>query len=166
LDSQITHNDCRKKYVDSDPETKGFKNRQNLAAMGGMLEKLKDGGCILWVAPSGGRDRRDVESGKTPIAPFDSKTADMFRLMGMKSKVPTHYYPLAMVSYELCPPPDFTEAGVGEQRNFRFAPVGIKVGDEVIPSKDADFGTEAFERTKTDYAELREQLFPGTAPES
>ena len=155
----------RKKYVDSDPDTKGYKNRQNLAAMGGMLEKLKAGGCMLWVAPSGGWDRRDVESGKTPIAPFDSKTADMFRLMGTKSKIPTHYYPLAMVSYELCPPPDFTEAGVGEQRNFRFVPVGIKVGKEVIPTKGTDFGQRAYVQTQKEYAELRHQLFPGTAPE-
>ncbi|OEU18901.1 acyltransferase, partial [Fragilariopsis cylindrus CCMP1102] len=120
-----------KKHIDTDPETKTSKSKQNLQAMGGMLKKLKAGGCLLWVAPSGGRDRRDVESGKTPIAPFDSKTIDMFRLMGRKSKVKTHYYPLAMVSYELCPPPDFIEAGVGEQRNFRFVPVGIKVGEEI-----------------------------------
>ncbi|KAG7354144.1 glycerol-3-P acyltransferase [Nitzschia inconspicua] len=151
-----------KKHIDADPETKGVKNRQNLAAMGGMLEKLKQGGCILWVAPSGGRDRRDVESGKTPIAPFDPKTVDMFKLMGRKSKVPTHYYPLAMVSYELCPPPDFVEAGVGEQRNFRFVPVGIKVGNEVTSD---DFNPAAYEETLKDYYELREILFPGTAPE-
>jgi glycerol-3-phosphate O-acyltransferase len=151
-----------KKHIDADPETKGYKNRQNLAAMAGMLEKLKKGGCILWVAPSGGRDRRDVESGKTPIAPFDPKTVDMFRLMGRKSKVPTHYYPLAMVSYELCPPPDFVAAGVGEQRNFRFVPVGIKVGEELMSD---DFNPAAYEQTLKDYYELRELIFPGTAPE-
>ena len=70
--------------------TKGV---QNLSAMSGMLKKLKKlkkGGCILWVAPSGGRDRRDLETGKTPISPFDSKTIDMLRLMGSKSKKPTH----------------------------------------------------------------------------
>lgn len=152
-----------KKHIDADPETKGIKNRQNLAAMGGMLEKLKQGGCILWVAPSGGRDRRDVESGKTPIAPFDFKTVDMFKLMGRKSKVQTHYYPLAMVTYELCPPPDFVEAGVGEQRNFRFAPVGIKVGAEIEPD---NLNPVVYEETLKDYVELREMLFPGTAPES
>ncbi|KAL3928325.1 MAG: hypothetical protein SGARI_005070 [Bacillariaceae sp.] len=150
-----------KKHIEADPETKGVKNRQNLAAMGGMLEKLKEGGCILWVAPSGGRDRRDVESGKTPIAEFDSKTVDMFKLMGRKSKVPTHYYPLAMVSYELCPPPDFVEAGVGEQRNFRFVPVGIKCGSEI---EGKEFNPIAYEETLKDYTELREMIFPGTAP--
>jgi len=152
-----------KKHIDTDPDTKTMKSRQNLMAMSGMLTKLKEGGCVLWVAPSGGRDRRDVESGKIPIAPYDSKTIDMFRLMGRKSKVKTHYYPLAMVSYELCPPPDFIEAGVGEQRNFRFAPVGIKVGEE-ITSED-HFNPGAYEETIKDYYELRERIAPGTAPD-
>ena len=157
-----------KKHIDADPETKGVKNRQNLSAMGGMLEKLKKGGTALWVAPSGGRDRRDLESGKTPIAPFDSKTLDMFRLMGNKSKKPTHYYPFAMVSYEVCPPPDFVEAGTGEQRNFRFTSVGIKVGEEVSSEggldKRHEFNDECYESTLKDYHDLREMLFPGTAP--
>jgi glycerol-3-phosphate O-acyltransferase len=154
-----------KKHIDTDPDTKSEKSRQNMKAMSGMLTKLKKGGCMLWVAPSGGRDRRDVETGKTPIAPFDSKTVDMFRLMGTKSKIATHYYPLSMVSYELCPPPDFIEAGTGEQRNFRFVPVGIKVGEEIDGSKDDAFTPGAFEQTVKDYYELRETIFPGTAPE-
>jgi glycerol-3-phosphate O-acyltransferase len=158
-----------KKHIDADPDTKAVKSRQNLAAMSGMLKGLKAGGYILWVAPSGGRDRRDVESGKTPIAPFDKKTVDMFRLMGSKSKKPTHYYPLAMVSYELCPPPDFVEAGVGEQRNFRYVPVGITVADELANEGGLEgrenFCTNLFEQTTKAYYELRESIFPGTAPE-
>merc|ERR1711990_862555 len=96
-----------------------------------MLKGMKAGGCLLWVAPSGGRDRRNVETNEVPIAPFDEKTVDMFRLMGSKSKVPTHYYPMAMVSYDLCPPPDYIAAGVGEERNVRFVPVGIYIGEEL-----------------------------------
>lgn len=120
-----------KKHIDADPDTKPAKSRQNMAAMSSMLGGLKEGGMAIWVAPSGGRDRRDVETGKIPIAPFDQKTVDMFRLMGNKSRVPTHFYPMSMVSYDLCPPPDFVEAGVGERRNVRFTPVGIHVCDEV-----------------------------------
>jgi glycerol-3-phosphate O-acyltransferase len=120
-----------KKHIDADPETKPAKSKQNMAAMNSMLAGLKEGGMAIWVAPSGGRDRRNVDSGKIPIAPFDQKTVDMFRLMGNKSKKPTHFYPMAMVSYDLCPPPDFVEAGVGEQRNVRFTPIGIAVCDEV-----------------------------------
>lgn len=84
-----------KKHIDADPETQPAKTRQNMRAMNGMLKKLKQGGTMIWVAPSGGRDRRDTATGKTPIAPFDSKTIDMFRLMGKKSKVKTHYYLLS-----------------------------------------------------------------------
>lgn len=122
-----------KKHLDADAETKGIKMRQNLQAMGGMLKMLSsEEGVAIWVAPSGGRDRRDVESGDVPIADFDQKTIDMFRLMGNKSKKPTHFYSMSMVSYDLCPPPDVVEAGVGEQRNVRFVPVGVSVSDEVI----------------------------------
>lgn len=120
-----------KKHIDSDPETKPVKTRQNLSAMSGMLKMLVKGGASIWVAPSGGRDRRDIDSNEVPIAPFDQKTIDMFRLMGNKSKTPTHYYAISMVSYELCPPPDFVEAGVGEQRNVRFVPVGIACSKEL-----------------------------------
>lgn len=120
-----------KKHIDADPDTKPFKSRQNLMAMNGMLKKMRKGGAAIWVAPSGGRDRRDVETGEVPIAPFDQKTIDMFRLMGNKSKVPTHYYALSMVSYDICPPPDFVDPGVGEQRNVRFVPLAIKVNEEL-----------------------------------
>jgi glycerol-3-phosphate O-acyltransferase len=154
-----------KKHIDADPETKPNKTRENMKAMSGMLGKLKAGGAMIWVAPSGGRDRRDTATGKTPTAPFDSKTIDMFRLMGRKSKVTTHYYPLSMVSYELCPPPDFVEAGTGEQRNFRFTPVGINVGPEVDGDVDGAFNPGVYEETKKGYHELRERIFPGTAPD-
>lgn len=121
-----------KKHIDADPDTKPAKSKQNLQAMGGMLEMLKAGGTLIWVAPSGGRDRRLLDgSGDVPLAPFDQKTVDMFRLMGNKSKKETHYYSVSMVSYDLCPPPDFVEAGTGEQRNVRYVPVGIKVSDEL-----------------------------------
>jgi len=98
-----------KKHIDADPETKPAKSKQNMAAMNTMLAGMKSGGMAIWVAPSGGRDRRDVSTGKIPVAPFDQKTVDMFRLMGNKSCVPTHVYPiLVMVSYDLCPPPDLS----------------------------------------------------------
>jgi glycerol-3-phosphate O-acyltransferase len=147
-----------KKHIDADPESKPHKQRQNLEAMSAMLNLFKKGGCLLWVAPSGGRDRRNVETGEIPIAPFDSKTIDMFRLMGTKSKTPTHYYPVAMVTYELCPPPDYVDAGVGEQRNVRFGPVGIAIGPEVILDGGLEarreFCQQAFDQCEKDYKQL------------
>eukprot|EP00956_Cyclotella_meneghiniana_P009039 scaffold12408_cov22-Cyclotella_meneghiniana.AAC.2 len=51
-----------KKHIDSDPETKPAKSKQNMSAMNEMLQGLKEGGMAIWVAPSGGRDRRVVSS--------------------------------------------------------------------------------------------------------
>jgi len=151
-----------KKHIDADPETKPIKQRQNMKAMNSMLGSLKEGGTLIWVAPSGGRDRRDVETGEVPLAPFDSKTIDMFRLMGNKSKVPTHYYTFAMVSYDLCPPPDYVEAGVGESRNVRFVPVGVAVGEELESvgglEKRHEFCEKAMKRCQADYEKLQEVL--------
>lgn len=152
-----------KKHLDADKETKGIKMKQNLQAMGGMLKMLAaETGVAIWVAPSGGRDRRDVETGDVPIANFDQKTIDMFRLMGNKSKKPTHYYSMSMISYDLCPPPDVVEAGVGEQRNVRFVPVGVSVSDEVsieggLESREA-FASLAFDKCDEGYGALVKAL--------
>lgn len=147
-----------KKHIDAEPELKESKQKQNLSSMSAMLGLMRQGGKALWVAPSGGRDRRNVETGDVPIADFDQKTIDMFRLMGNKSKVETHFFPLAMVSYNLCPPPDFLEAGVGEKRNVRYTAVGIAVGNEVpnvggVESRHL-FTEHAFEECQEDYEKL------------
>ena len=151
-----------KKHIDADPDTKPTKQRQNLKAMNGLLTHLKTGGSCIWVAPSGGRDRRNPEDGTVPIAPFDSKTIDMFRLMGNKSKVPTHYYTMAMVSYDLCPPPDTVEAGVGEARNVRYVPVGIAISPELESvgglEKRKQFCTNAMAQCQADYERLQASL--------
>jgi len=155
-----------KKHIDADPATKPLKQKQNLLAMNSLLDKLKAGGCMIWVAPSGGRDRRNVATGEVPLAPFDAKTIDIFRLFGNKSRVPTHYYTLAMVSYDLCPPPDFVEAGVGEERNVRYEPVGIAVGEELasVGGLEArhEFTDRAFAQCQRDYDALLEAIH-GTA---
>jgi glycerol-3-phosphate O-acyltransferase len=57
-----------KKHIDADAGKKGEKQRQNLQSMSAMLELMKAGGLGIWVAPSGGRDRRDVETGEVPVA--------------------------------------------------------------------------------------------------
>lgn len=147
-----------KKHIYADPETQPMKQKQNLAAMSGMLDMMRKGGMSLWVAPSGGRDRRDLETQQVPIAKFDQKTIDMFRLMANKSKVTTHFYPLAMASYDLCPPPDTVEAGTGEARNVRYVPVGIFCGKEIINEGGVEkrhLFTEAAEAAcEEDYAAL------------
>lgn len=147
-----------KKHIDSDPFQKKTKQKQNLLAMSSLLSLFKEGGCFLWIAPSGGRDRRITETGEVPVAPFDYKTIDMFRLMAAKSGMKTHFYTLAIVSYDLLPPPDFAEAGVGERRNVRYVPVGVNMGKELEGQLDLEsrqtFSNNAMNQCTIDYQKL------------
>lgn len=47
-----------KKYMDAEPALKPAKMRQNLRTLKEMERLLKEGGKLLWIAPSGGRDRK------------------------------------------------------------------------------------------------------------
>lgn len=152
-----------KKHIDADPETKGLKQKQNLATMSHMQNLLKEGGKCIWVAPSGGRDRRNTETGEVPLAQFDQKTIDLFRLLGAKSKKETHFYVMAMVSYDLCPPPDFVTKDVGELRNVRYSPIGVSLsGVEIENIGGAEsrhlFTERAMETTVKLYENLLEEL--------
>lgn len=91
---------------------------------------FKDGGKCIWVAPSGGRDRKDSND-EYEVAKFDAKSVEMFRLMGDKGGRPTHFYPLSMLTYNVCPPPESVGGAVGEQRTVKWSPAGLHFGDEV-----------------------------------
>lgn len=39
------------------------------------------------------------------VAPFDVKALDMFKLIAMQSNKPMHFFPMAMYSHQLVPPP-------------------------------------------------------------
>ena len=80
-----------------------------------MLGLFKEGGKCVWVAPSGGRDRPD-ENGEYRVAPFDAKSVEMFRLMSEKAGRKSHFYPLSMVTADVCPPPVAVGGAVGEVR--------------------------------------------------
>lgn len=64
------------------------------------------------MAPSGGRDRPDPETGKFVVSPYDPKSVEVFRLMAAKAKgrdktgPATHFFPFAMWTNKLVPPPD------------------------------------------------------------
>ena len=106
-----------------------------------MQQLMTDGGKCIWVAPSGGRDRPS-DDGKYEVAPFDSKSIEMFRLMSAKADGtatsgqprgnleppraisshlrqadrPTHFYPLSMFTYPICPPPTTVGGEIGARR--------------------------------------------------
>ena len=63
-----------------------------------MQKKLQEGGFLIWIAPSGGRDRRKADGTLIPDK-FDPQAIEMMKKLGTKkSAAKTHFYPLAMVN--------------------------------------------------------------------
>jgi glycerol-3-phosphate O-acyltransferase len=91
---------------------------------------LSMGGKIIYVAPSGGRDRIDAH-GKIEIAPFDPQSIEMFILIAKKAKKPTYFYPLSLSTYDLLPPPKTVEMEMGEQRKTQRAHIRLAFGKRI-----------------------------------
>ena len=89
-----------KKHTENPPELKGEKSKHNRLVMKTMAKLFKEGGKCIWVAPSGGRDRKD-SSGEYEVANFDAKSVEMFRLMSEKAGRKSHFYPLSMVTADV-----------------------------------------------------------------
>ena len=68
-----------------------------------------------------------------------------------------------MVSYDVCPPPDSVEAGVGELRNVRYGPVGVWVGEETKNEGGLEarhkFCENAEEECEKNYRLLRKEIY-------
>lgn len=107
-----------KRYIDHPPELKMQKQLHNKNTMKLMSRLLEEGGKIMWVAPSGGRDRKAL-SGEVEIAPFDPSSIEMFHLMARVAKTPTHFYPLTLDTYDLLPPPETIQKELGEVRKAK-----------------------------------------------
>jgi len=127
-----------KKYLNTfDENEKEAKSARNRETVTEMQRLFKEGGHIFWVAPSGGRDRATGEGGRFEPAKFDEQSVGLFFLMGQKAekgKGPkTRYFPLAMWSHRLVPPPEGTAADVGEERSATRAAIGIEFGPELEP---------------------------------
>lgn len=104
-----------KRYIDFPPELKANKQQHNKKTMERMSRLLAEGGKIIYVAPAGGRDRKNKE-GNIEVAPFDPDSIEMFYLMSKKAKTTTHFIPLALHTYDLLPPPDSIQQDLGELR--------------------------------------------------
>jgi glycerol-3-phosphate O-acyltransferase len=120
-----------KKHIENPPEQKAEKSRHNKKVMMAMKKLFNEGGKVIWVAPSGGRDRKNLDTDRYQVAPFDSKSVEMFRLMSDKAKVKTHFYPLSMLTSTIAPPPDAVGGTIGEFRAVAYAPAALYFGDEV-----------------------------------
>lgn len=134
-----------KKYLNYPPEEKAQKMSHNQKTLKKMQELLNEGGHCIFVAPSGGRDRRNAQ-GEIEIAPFDPQSIELFYLMGQQAEHKTHFYPLSLCTYHLMPPPQRIEKKLGEQRVIRFTPVYAYFGPEIDMENisDQDEGKKAF----------------------
>lgn len=158
-----------KRHIENPPEQKAQKLRHNQRSMQEMSRLLSEGGCCIYIALSGGRDRPNSE-GQYEVAPFDPASTQMLFLTAHRAKVPTHFYPLSLWSYKILPPPSTIIAEIGEERHTAFAPLGMCVGDEVDPEvypgselEDKVARREArarylWELVKTGYDQLAEEL--------
>lgn len=119
-----------KRYIDYPPEDKDKKQRHNARTMQVMSELLAEGGKAIYVAPSGGRDRANA-SGLVEIAPFDSQSIEMFYLMAQKAGRPTHFYPMALKTYDILPPPETIQVELGETRMAQHSSIHLAIGAEI-----------------------------------
>jgi glycerol-3-phosphate O-acyltransferase len=119
-----------KRYIDHPPEQKMKKQLHNKRTMELMSELLSEGGKAIYVAPSGGRDRPNA-AGIVEITPFDPQSVEMFYLMAQRAGHPTHFYPLALKSYGLLPPPETIQVELGEARNAKRADIHLAFGPRI-----------------------------------
>lgn len=116
-----------KRYIDHPLELKAKKQLHNKHTMDKMSRLLQEGGKIIYVAPGGGRDRRNSE-GIIEVAPFDPNSIEMFHLMARKAKRTTHFYPLSVATYRILPPPETIQKELGESRAFERTPIHLFFG--------------------------------------
>ncbi|MBA3958177.1 MAG: 1-acyl-sn-glycerol-3-phosphate acyltransferase [Parachlamydiaceae bacterium] len=158
-----------KKYIETDPSLKEERLLHNQKTMMQMSQLLAEGGKCIYVAPSGGRDRPNSK-GEIEVAPFDPQSIELFWLMAQRSNKPTHFYPLALATYALLPPPDNIRKNIGERRHTNATPIALAFGPEVDmegflgtdikdkKSKRKERALFIWERVKRDYDTLMQKI--------
>jgi glycerol-3-phosphate O-acyltransferase len=141
-----------KRHMENPPEEKAEKQQHNRKTMNMMNSLLAQGGKCIYVAPSGGRDRKNKD-GVIEVAPFDCQTLEMFVLMAQHVKTKTHFYPMALVTYDNLPPPDAVGGDIGEERIVKYADAHVAFCDEVDFEKfegdHADLDKESLRQART-----------------
>ncbi|KAI7843474.1 hypothetical protein COHA_002950 [Chlorella ohadii] len=145
-----------KKHIDDIPELKAEKQAMNRRTLKAMQSALNEGGKLLWIAPSGGRDRR-IDPVTDDFMPdeFDPSAVELMRALATKAKQPGHIYPFTMYSYKIMPPPRVVEKAIGEKRVIAHAPVGISV----CPELDVEAVLAGIEDKEQRQAKLAQQSF-------
>lgn len=124
-----------KKHINDVPELyqeKADTNRKTLVAM---ARRLNEGGALIWIAPSGGRDRSLTPDGVDFLPdPFDASAVELMRSLTARAKQPGHLYPMAMYSWPVMPPPKTVDKTMGERRLTNYTGVGISVAEVGVTS--------------------------------
>lgn len=158
-----------KRHIDNPPEKRMEKQHYNQRTMKRMKELLAAGGKCIYVAPSGGRDRPSP-SGEVVVSPFDPQSLEMFRLIAKQAKTPTHFYPLALATFDILPPPETIESELGEDRQAKREGALFSFGDEIdmenFPGSDMQDrhakrsarSMHIWNLVKTDYALIKQGM--------
>ncbi|KAJ9537015.1 hypothetical protein OSB04_029748 [Centaurea solstitialis] len=120
-----------KKHMNDDPELADMKKRSNTRSLKEMALLLRGGSKIIWIAPSGGRDRPDPITNQWFPAPFDATSLDNMRRLVDHAGLVGHIYPLAILCHDIMPPPLQVEKEIGEKRLVSFHGTGISVAPEL-----------------------------------
>ncbi|GFR48340.1 hypothetical protein Agub_g10227 [Astrephomene gubernaculifera] len=119
-----------KKHIDDVPELKASKMETNRKTLVAMQRKLNEGGTLIWIAPSGGRDRPNANDEWVPDT-FDPAAVELMRSLVQRAKQPGHLFPMAMFSFPIMPPPKTVDKSIGERRLTNFSGVGISLCEEL-----------------------------------
>ncbi|KAI9125213.1 hypothetical protein K1719_003829 [Acacia pycnantha] len=141
-----------KKHMHDDLELVEMKKKVNTRSLKEMAMLLRGGSQIVWIAPSGGRDRPDPLTGEWLPAPFDASSVDNMRRLAEHSGQPGHIYPLAILCHDIMPPPLQVEKEVGERRIISFHGVGLSVAP-AISFSEATVACESPEKSKDAYTQ-------------
>ena len=85
------------------------------------------------------------------------KALDMFKLVGMQSGKQMHFFPMAMYTHTLVPPPKEVSSELGETRSAKRGAVSIEFLDETDGLgglKDKEFTADIQRRVEASYQDL------------
>ncbi|XP_030946620.1 glycerol-3-phosphate acyltransferase, chloroplastic isoform X2 [Quercus lobata] len=116
-----------KKHLTDIPELVEMKRKANTRSLKEMALRLRGGSQLIWIAPSGGRDRPYPHTEDWYPAPFDTSSVDNMRRLVEHSGTPGHIYPMALLCHNIMPPPLQVEKEIGEKRVISFHGVGLSV---------------------------------------
>ncbi len=117
-----------KRYISDDDIEK---REHNQIVTHKIAELLKQGSKCIYVALSGGRDRKNPLTGEYEVAKPDPKSAQMFSLLAKRSGSVTHFYPLILKTYAILPPPEKVEKKLGEKRSLGYDAIHIRIGEKI-----------------------------------